>query len=365
MMIPEQSRITQGQLMFFVIQSQVGVGILTLPHKMQAIAKGGGWISTLIAGLVVQVIIVILCGLCRRFPSDTLYSFLPKITGKLLGSLLGLAYIGYFLLSAGTVLSFFADVVGKWVLQATPRWALLLLTLLTCIYLVKEPLRVIARLFVITSFTIIVMVLLSLFGYANANFTYLFPITEAGWGSIIKAANEALFPLVGYEVILVIYPFVEGNSTGKLKAASAGNMLITLFYTFEVFTNLVIFSPAIMPAISEPLLYMLKGFSFQIIQRIDLIFLSLWIFIVSTAIASWLYMASAGFGHFFHRGEHRKAVFYAAFIVFILALLSEDPSIIDLYDRILKISHYLFVVVLPLIFLLFSYLSKKRSALTR
>ncbi|BAU26316.1 spore germination protein (amino acid permease) [Aneurinibacillus soli] len=364
-MNPEKSKITQGQLMFFVIQSQVGVGILSLPHKLQDTAKGGAWISSLIAGLAVQVIILILWALCRRFPSDTIYSFLPKIAGNLLGNLLGFAYIGYFLFSAGTVLALFADVVGKWVLQATPRWALLILTLLTCIYLVKERLRVIARMFVISSLTIIVMVLFSLIGYTHANITYIFPIMEAGWWGIIKAANDALFPLVGYEVLLVIYPFVEGKSYGKLKAASLGNMLITLFYTFEVFTSLIIFSPGVMPAISEPLLYMLKGFSFQIIQRIDLIFLSLWIFIVSNAIASWLYMATVGLGRFFHRGKHKKAVPYAACIVFILAMIAQDPSITDLYDRMIRIFHYTFVVGLPLILLIFSYLSRKRRAEAR
>ncbi|QED50241.1 GerAB/ArcD/ProY family transporter [Cytobacillus dafuensis] len=364
-MILKKSKITQGQLMFFVIQSQVGVGILSLPNKLQATAKGGAWISSLIAGLAVQVIILILWALCKRFPSDTIYSFLPKITGKFLGKLLGFAYIVYFLFSVSTVLAFFADVVGRWVLQTTPRWALLILTLFTCAYLVKENLRVIARLFVISSFTIIVIVILSLFGYAHANITYVFPIMEAGWGEIIKASNAALFPLVGYEVILVIYPFVEGKSSGKLKAASLGSLVISLLYTFEVFTSLIIFSPEVMPAISEPLLYMLKGFSFQIIQRIDLIFLSLWIFIVSTAIVSWLYMATAGLGHFFHRGEHKKAVPYVVFIVFILAMIAQDPAITDLYDRMIKILHYTFVVGLPLILLIFSYLLRKKEAQAR
>ncbi|TCZ80959.1 hypothetical protein E0485_01355 [Paenibacillus albiflavus] len=359
-MIPEKSRITQGQLMFFIIQSQVGVGILTLPHTIQASAKGGGWISVLIAGLAVQTIIIILWALCRRFPLDTIFGFLPKITGKLLGNLLGFAYIAYFLFSAGTILSKFAYVVESWVLIETPRWALLILALFTCMYLVKEKLQVIAKLFVISSFTIIVMVILSLCGYVNANFSYIFPITEAGWGTIIKSANQALFPLVGYEVLLVIYPFVEGNSGGKLKAASLGNMLITLFYTFEVFTSLVIFSPEVMPAVSEPLLYMLKGFSFQTIQRIDLIFLSLWIFVVTTATVSWIYAATVGLGRFFHRGEHKKAVPYTIFILFILAMISQDPSITDFYDRILAIAHYTFVVVLPLILLCFSYLLRKR-----
>jgi len=361
-MIPEKSKITQGQLMFFVIQTQVGVGILSLPHQIQASAKGGAWISVLIAGLVTQTVILILWALCKRFPIDTIYSFLPKITGNLLGNLLGLAYIIYFLISAGTILSRFSDVVGKWVLIDTPRWALLILTLLTCAYLVKENIRVIAKLFVISSLTIIVMVILSLCGYINANFSYIFPVTEAGWGKIIKAANEALFPLIGYEVLLVIYPFVEGNSGGKLKAASLGNMLITLFYTFEVFTSLVIFSPEVMPAISEPLLYMLKGFSFQVIQRLDLIFLSLWIFAVSTATVSWTYMATVGLGRLFHRGEHKKAVPYTMLILLILAMTAQDPSIIDFYERILPIAHYTFVIVLPLILLCFSYFIRTRRA---
>lgn len=348
--------------MFFLLQSQVGVGILALPYKLQASAKGGAWISALIAGFAVQVILLILCALCTRFPSDTLYSFLPKITGAFLGNLLCFLYIGYFLLTAGASLAKFSDIVGRWVLQETPRWALLLLSLFTCWYLSRENLRVIARMFVISSFTIIVMVILSLMGYVKINLSYIFPITEAGWGKIIKGANDALFPLTGYENILVLYPFVEGKSGGKLKAASLANMLVTLFYTFEVFTSLIIFSPAVMPAVSEPLLYMLKGFSFQVIQRIDLIFLSLWVFVVTTSLVSWTYMATVGLGRFFHRGEHKKAVPYVIFILFILAMIAQEPSISDLFDRIIEITHYSLIVGLPLILLCLAYFLRKGRA---
>jgi uncharacterized membrane protein len=197
------------------------------------------------------------------------------------------------------------------------------------------------------------------------NFSYIFPITEAGWGKIFRAANDALFPLTGYENILVIYPFVEGKSGGKLKAVSLANMVVTLFYTFEVFTSLIIFSPAIMPEISEPLLYMLKGFSFQIIQRIDLIFLSLWIFVVTTSIVAWTFVASVGLGRFFHRGEHKKAVPYALFILFILAMLAQEPAISDLYDRMVAITHYSLIIGLPLILLGLAYFLRKGEAKIR
>ncbi|SFI72682.1 spore germination protein (amino acid permease) [Thermoflavimicrobium dichotomicum] len=359
-MIKEKSRITQGQLMFLILQIQVGVGILSLPYRVQAVAKGGGWISTLIAGIVAQVLILILWAICRRYPSDTLFTFLPKIAGKFFGKLLGFGYIFHFLFIAGIILILFTDIVGKWILMDTPRWALLLLMIATGVYLAKESIRVIARLFVSVSFFIIVMVLLTMAGYTNVNFTYLFPITEAGWPNILKGSSEVLISLVGFEVLLVAYPYVEGNSAGKLKAASLANMLTTLFYAFEVFTCLIIFSPAEFPLISEPLMYMLRSFSIQIVERIDLFFLSIWVIIVATSFVGYLYLASTGLGYFFHRGEHKKAVYYAAFVCFILAMIPQDQKTVELMNQIATISAYTFAAGIPFILLVIAYFSRKR-----
>ncbi len=55
-----QSKISLVQFTFFVIQCQIGVGILSLPNRLHPIAKGGGWISALIAGLAIQLIILLM-----------------------------------------------------------------------------------------------------------------------------------------------------------------------------------------------------------------------------------------------------------------------------------------------------------------
>uniref|UniRef100_UPI0014825DB7 GerAB/ArcD/ProY family transporter n=1 Tax=Bacillus sp. S1-R1J2-FB TaxID=1973494 RepID=UPI0014825DB7 len=49
-----QSKISLGQFTFFVIQCQIGGGILSLPNRLRTIAQGGGWISPLISGLAMQ-----------------------------------------------------------------------------------------------------------------------------------------------------------------------------------------------------------------------------------------------------------------------------------------------------------------------
>ena len=52
-MTKKDQSITKFQLFFILIQSQIGVGLLSLPNAVQKTAKGDGWISTLLAGLAV------------------------------------------------------------------------------------------------------------------------------------------------------------------------------------------------------------------------------------------------------------------------------------------------------------------------
>jgi spore germination protein (amino acid permease) len=360
-MIQENNKITQGQLMLFLVQSQIGIGILSLPHTVHNLAKGGAWISILIAGLISQLVILLLFALCRLFPADNIYTFLPKIIGKPIGSLLSFGYIAYFLFSTGVILAKFTNIIGKWVLPETPTWAINILMILVTMYLVKEKVRIIARFFVTTSVVIIIMVILSLIGYTSINFSYLFPVTEAGWINILKASKEALFPMTGCEIMLVIYPMVQGLSSGKLKAVSIGNLITTLFYTFEVFTSLIIFSPEELPLIPEPILYMLKAFSFHIVDRVDLLFLSLWVVMVFTSMCSYLYLGVTGLGHIFHKGEHTRSLFYVAVILFFISISPKNPSIIVFYDALITASFATMIVVLPIILLSVAFFMKKRE----
>ncbi|WP_245596801.1 GerAB/ArcD/ProY family transporter [Shimazuella kribbensis] len=363
-MVKKNSSITQGQLMFFILQAQIGVGILSLPHVLQLTAKGGAWISVLFAGLFLQLVIIIHWALCKLYPSDNIYSFLPKIVGKYLGNLLSLIYSGYFLFTAGMILVRLLEIIHKWMLQETPKWAVLILILVLSIYLVRENLRIITRFFVITSFIIVVMVILSLVGYMNVDFTYIFPITEAGWVNILKTIKDATPAMLGFEILLVFYPMVEGQSNGKLKAVSVANLLTTLFYTFEVFTSLIIFSPEELPLVPEPMLYMLKAFSFHIVDRIDLLFLALWFVITFTSLTAYLYAGIVGLGQLFHKGQHKKSLLYVPFIVFLISFIPDDTFTILYYERMISVAFRILIIGLPIFFLMIGYVRKKRREQT-
>ncbi len=87
------------------------------------------------------------------------------------------------------------------------------------------------------------MALLIALGLSRADFSYIFPITEAGWWNIIQASKETITAMYGFEIILIAFPKVNGSSVAKLKAISIANGFVTLFYTFTVWICYIVFSP--------------------------------------------------------------------------------------------------------------------------
>ena len=64
------------------------------------------------------------------------------------------------------------------------------------------------------------------------------------------------------------------------------------------------FSPAEITIVPEPVLYMLRVIDIHVIQRLDLIFLSIWMVVTSTSILSYAYLGSMGISKLF-RIKHK------------------------------------------------------------
>ncbi|MFD7524469.1 GerAB/ArcD/ProY family transporter [Paenibacillus chitinolyticus] len=354
-MTHNSNKISPKQMLFLVLQTQIGVQVLFLPSRVQAFAKGDAWMSVLIAGLFSQLLILMMWALNKRFPSATLYEFMPRLTGRAAAAILQVLYIVYFTVQSSLILMFFYEVIRDWVFPETPEWIITGLMVLACIYLTQENLQIIARFFLLVSIVILVMIFISVYAYTHSNLLYIFPIGQAGFLPVVRGAHEATNTLTGYEWILFCYPFVEGTPRRKLAAASAANAFSTLLYTFLVFTSIVVFSPSELGLLPHPVLYMVKALTFTIIERPDLYFLSAWIVVVATSIMASLYMASTGISHLFGMSSHRKPVLFTAVAFLAIALLIHDQAVMRLLGKIFSLSSYFFLGCVPLLLLLISH----------
>ncbi|HDR6310720.1 TPA: GerAB/ArcD/ProY family transporter [Bacillus cereus] len=356
-----QSKISLVQFTFFVIQCQIGVGILSLPYRIHPIAKGGGWISTIIAGIAIQIIILLMWYLLKNFPDKNIFEIIHILFGNKLGKLVGFLYIFYFITIGMTVMSNAANIIKIWLLPATPWFAILILFTISCSFLAYNTFKVIVRFYVMASILIIPMAFLIALGLTRAEFSYTFPLLEAGWWNIIKAAKETITAMYGFEIILIAYPYVKGNPIARLKAVSIANGFVTLFYVFTVWICFIVFSPKQIELIPEPVSYLLRSLHIGIIDRTDLIFIPIWMITVVASIASYYCAASIGIGYIFNLSHHKKAVPIVGLLSFLIALFINTPEKLYVISTITDDITFIFIIALPALFLIYALLKNLRG----
>ncbi|MGG3467404.1 GerAB/ArcD/ProY family transporter [Neobacillus pocheonensis] len=352
--------ITKFQLFFILIQSQIGVGLLSLPNVVGKTAKGDGWISTLIAGVAVQIMLVIYWLLLKRFPNLIYTEITQKILGRFVGKMLNLFIYMNFILVGGLAAILFIKIINLWLLPLTPGWMISLLILIPCIYLTISDLRVMARFFVLATSLILLLFFTSFLSwFTPKEIQYILPIGGSGLKNILMGSKNSLLSMLGFEGLLFIFPFIIQNKKGVLKTVSMANISITLFYTYFFFLTIISFSTDQLVQMREPVINLLRGISYKMIDRIDLMFLSIWIVPMSTSVIAYLFFASKSMN--VEKKNYTKVVLMNGFIIFLITLIPHDDAIITQFNKYVSYLNYGIVFIIPTLLLILSFLFNKHE----
>lgn len=95
-----EKSISQKQLFFVVLQAQIGIGIgiLSLPSNAFSHSKNDGWISVILAGIGIQLLILLLWALLNGFKGKSLFEISIIVFGPYVGKVINLLYTFYVLL---------------------------------------------------------------------------------------------------------------------------------------------------------------------------------------------------------------------------------------------------------------------------
>ncbi|MGP4081451.1 GerAB/ArcD/ProY family transporter [Pseudalkalibacillus sp. R45] len=352
--------ITRFQLTYMIIQTQVGVGLLSLPYSVNQAAGSDGWISVIIAGVIIQVLILMLWGLGRRFPDKTIFGIAELVAGKTIGKLIGFAYVVYGIAVCTLILILYLYILQHWVLNSTPRWVLLIIMISTCWFLVKDRVRIIARFYMFVMVLVPFLIFFTIMAFPNVmEYRYLLPVGASGIMSILKGAHAVLISMLGFEMLLLLFPYVQANDRQILKSVCIASGFTTILYLYLVFISFVVFSPREIKLVPEPILYMLKAITFQIVERIDLLFIAIWIVVVGTSFISYVLFAAKGMQHILKKKNHSKMLYIIFPIAFVGSLIPQTDFQIASFSKIVEYSSYFFIVVVPVILLLLSMVQSK------
>ncbi|PFA70730.1 hypothetical protein CN378_00215 [Bacillus sp. AFS015802] len=359
-----QINLTSIQLVFFIIQTQIGVGVLGLPFSVFMVSKADGWISVLLAGFVVQIIIVVLWLLGRRFPKKSLFQYSRNLMGKVVGSIINIAYILYGVLVTALILMYATAIIKTWVLPLTPKWIVMFLLIITAILLGREKVADISNVYVVVSSLIFFLILISMVVLMTypIEWRYLLPIGQSGGVQILKGAKEAYFSMLGFELLLFLFPYFQHNGERSvLYSVSIANLFVTLTYTFLTIVSFITFSPEEIVIVPQPVLYFVKSLYLQIVERIDLVFMSLWVVNVITSLTSYLFLSTEGSIYTFQRFKRKRSIFTMIFgvIALVIALIPNKEGEMEIYNKMVINLSYLYILVIPILLLSISYVFKK------
>ncbi|WP_163100320.1 GerAB/ArcD/ProY family transporter [Peribacillus alkalitolerans] len=356
----DNKSISKLQLFFLLVQTQIGIGLLSLPSVIQKTADGDAWISTILAGIGIEIMLVIYWLLLKRFPKYILPEITVKITGKFLGRMLNIFYYIYFLSTAGFVVIIVVRLIKLWLLPGTPTWVISLLLIVASVYLAIDDLKIIARFFTLATSLLILLILLSFLNFTQElDIRYVLPIGKSGIKNIILGSNDAIISMLGIEMLLFSFPFILNKKKGVFKTFTFASLCVTTLYTYSTFVTLLSFSPEILKNIREPILFIFRGLAFKVIDRLDLVFVSIWIVPMTTSIVAYLFMASKSISK--HKKTYRKMVIVNSIVIFLISLIPINEKLVNQFSKMIMYGAYCFVFILPTVLLLFAYILRKKE----
>ncbi|WP_040675487.1 GerAB/ArcD/ProY family transporter [Paenibacillus terrigena] len=349
----EQESITTHQAVVIVANYILGVGILTLPRSAAEQVKTPDiWLSIIIGGLIAMLAGLIIVKLSQKFPGMTFYDYSQQIVGKWIGCILNLIVIGYFISMASVMLRAMAEVNTLFLLEETPRWAMIIAFMWVGIYLVVGGLSAITRMFeIIFPITVIIFVLIAVMSLKIFDINNLRPVLGLGIAPVLNGVKTTALSFSGFEIMLLIVASMQNPKTAQ-KAVLIGIGIPLLFY---VTTALMVIGALTIEGVTSltwPTITLIKSFEFPgiLFERYESLLLVIWMMQIFTTFVITHYSAAMGMARSM-RKDIRPFLYVLMPVIYIVAMLPKNIN--DLFhfsDSIGKLAFVMFVI-LPIVLL--------------
>ncbi|TWD89200.1 spore germination protein [Neobacillus bataviensis] len=326
--------ITTVQAATILISTIIGVGVLPLPLFA---VRGGGSGAPLVtlAGIILAAIgLFIITILGTRHPQKTIITYGEDIVGKWIGKMCSMIVIFFFVILSALAAREFGEVVVSAVLRETPLEVTVFVMLLIACLSVRYNINTFAYIhnFYVPAILGPVLIIVA-FSLKNANPLYLRPLIENDFYSMAKGMLTIAALFQGSFIVTMIIPFMK-NPKKAIKASFWGIFISGGVYLLIVIATIAVFGTEEIKQIFWPTLELARTTALpgNILQRLDVIFLAVWVTAVFTTLFSSYYFTIYSIKQMAKLKDHRMLSFFMMPFVFFLAMLPQN--ILQLYDVI-------------------------------
>lgn len=332
--------------------SMIGVGVFYAPSIVAKYVGPGGWISALITGLEIFIILYFIYKVIKVNNFKDITFILTGTYGRFIGKLISLIYSMLILIALAISLRTFSEVISMYLLKNTPTEAIIAAFIFVGMYLSRGGLANVVHfneiVFWLMFIPIGIMLLLTL---PAADFSNLLPIGGYPVRDYFLSSFEILFLFNGFSMAFILIPYVKRKN--KIKSVIRNSSIfVTVFYII-IFVLVSATLSSIQTADSIfPTITMLQSISSNsgILEKWDSLIMALWVIFYFTSFANIYYFASITLKDIFNLEDIRTSATIYVPIVYLAAMLPEN--IIDVRNLRFNYLRVSFVCVLLIIILL-------------
>lgn len=357
------NRIGETEVFILIVASLIGTGIMTLPARIIEVAGPDAWLSIMIAGAISLLVAVMITHTMRRFPRQTLVQFLESSWGRVAARTVGGLYSVHFVMLAAISLRAAADHFKLVLLPRTPVELIVVGLMVVSVYLAREGLEPIARMFTILLPTFLLPFFLMLLALKNATYDNLLPFMNNGVGPVFRGAYVALFSFAGFEG-LFIWAAAMPRPQGATRAAVKGVGLVWLIYLWVIIATAVTFTPQQVKHLQVPVKAVIDTIDLPLLifERFDVVLFAVWIGIAVTTIIAIIHLATRFLQDTVGFRTQTPLAFPLVPIIFTLALLPEDIIEVQLWTRVVEVASAISSLAFPFLLWIFVRDKGRKSA---
>ncbi|MGE5529538.1 MAG: GerAB/ArcD/ProY family transporter [Patescibacteria group bacterium] len=325
-----QHNISPGQLTVFLISAQLGLGIFGLPrHAVERLGHAGWWL-VLAVGFLTFLGVMIVTALCGRFQSSIL-TVHRRVFGTFIGTAFNLLLLAALFGLTVTHFALYIQVMKVFFFRITPFTVVAAILIAPVVYLAAKGLKTAARFDTFVYIAILALIGMMLAASREASWTFLQPLLSFKTTAFLQTMFRLTFGFVGFELLLVVYPWVR-EKAGRAALAAVGITALVVT-TYTVFT-IAFFGEEFVIKQVFPLLNLVRTLQAPVIERLDIYFIMIWLPAMGSSAGAYLIATQLAAVEIFPRLPYRILLAILVALVFLAVL----P--ITRFDRVLVLTNY-------------------------
>jgi spore germination protein (amino acid permease) len=358
---PKKNLLINAFLVAFILHTaQVGVGIAGVPRIVFMESKQDAWLTVIAAGIVMSFVIFIMTRLLASYSGADLYGIQFDVYGKWLSPLFNSVYILYYLTVTYVIMMNYTEMVQAWVFPKMPTWLLIaFLVFLTC-YAVLGGIRVVVGVTFIGLVLTLWLVVMIYTPVKHMDLNHLQPVFTSSFKEHLMGLYKLSFSLIGFELIMFIYPYVK-EKKDVFKYALAGSWYSIFLMALVTAVSIGFFSQESLLKTIWPVLSMFKIVRIPNLERFEFIAVSFWMLVILPNLCIYFWAATRGVKRVFNLSQKKTIYFFAAALIAGSFLIDDRLRMNEFTDKVGTVSFVLTFIYPCILYLIV----KLKQAITK